>query len=277
MTPIMIVRGRSTLPVWPANSSPHPDSTSKDSFCSHFPPHVATLSNGRIHKKKMDRNRRCSVESKTCTLSFPYKVHQILEDAENCGFEEIVSWMPGPILHSCEKNRSSSNDGAHRLVTFRVHKPKEFALLIMRRYFPSTNKYRTFQRNLNIWCFDRVQQGPQKNAYHHPFFVRGHTSLCQQMVRVKNKSQAERGPGKIFYGKENIMLTKEPAPSWRKGQEKDENPDLLFSDDALPELVLLPPSSSFAFLSSNEEPPVAQELLENFERNVEGWLRQEIL
>jgi hypothetical protein len=114
--------------------------------------------------------------------SFPFKLHRLLDDAENCGFDEIVSWM------------ATSEERGARRNAFRVHKPKEFARLIMprSRYFPRSSKYRSFQRQLNIWCFERIESGPHHNAYHHPLFVRGCQSLCEQMVRIKVKKQCQQ-------------------------------------------------------------------------------------
>jgi hypothetical protein len=147
------------------------------------------------------------------TSYFPFKLHRILDDAERDGFEEIISWMPGPVLACTKHNGSTSaNDrGAYR-DAFRVHKPKEFERLLMPRYFPFSNKYRSFQRNLNIWCFERVEKGPQKNAYHHPLFIRGQRSFCDQMVRVKTKNTTPNG-----------LQQKSSSGTTNKNQEEDAN------------------------------------------------------
>jgi hypothetical protein len=56
----------------------------------------------------------------------------------------------------------------------------------MPKYFDKT-KYKSFQRQLNMWGFDRVGSGPYKGAYLHSCFVRGQPQLCEQMQRTKIK------------------------------------------------------------------------------------------
>jgi hypothetical protein len=57
--------------------------------------------------------------------AFPWKLHRVLEESEQCGFSNIVSW---------QGNRA-----------FKVHDPKEFEKSIMQKYFNQT-RYKSFQR-----------------------------------------------------------------------------------------------------------------------------------
>ena len=106
-------------------------------------------------------------QSPTSTIPFPWKLHRILDDADIKGFNDIISWVP-------------SENG------FKVHKTKQFDEDIMPKYFDKT-KYKSFQRQLNMWGFDRVGSGPYKGAYLHSCFVRGQPQLCEQMQRTKIK------------------------------------------------------------------------------------------
>jgi len=54
------------------------------------------------------------------------------------------------------------------------------------RFFSQT-KYASFQRQLNIYGFNRFLRGQDKGAYYHLCFVRGHRSLVRNMVRRKIK------------------------------------------------------------------------------------------
>ena len=96
---------------------------------------------------------------------FPWKLHSLLEDAEDMGFDSIVSWLPGG-------------------TRFKVHDTEIFESLLTPRYF-NQNYYKSFQRQLNIYGFERVRQGRHKGAYFHDLFVRGEPGLCHQMVRTK--------------------------------------------------------------------------------------------
>ena len=62
---------------------------------------------------------------------FPFKLIEMLNDAEILNFTHIVSWLPDQ-------------------KSFRVHDTKEFAASIMSRYFTNQTKYKSFLRQLNM-------------------------------------------------------------------------------------------------------------------------------
>jgi len=116
-------------------------------------------------------------------FAFPFKLHSILENAEKFNEEEIISWLPSG-------------------KSFKIHKPKEFAESIMPQYFNQT-KYRSFQRQLYIYGFDRLKDksSDEYGAYYHELFVRGVSDLCLDMTRKKVKgtglSNEERRRNKV--------------------------------------------------------------------------------
>jgi len=59
------------------------------------------------------------------------------------------------------------------------------------RFFSQT-KYASFQRQLNLYGFQRLTHGPDKGAYFHFCFVRGKQSLVHGMVRRKVKGTRVR-------------------------------------------------------------------------------------
>ena len=101
------------------------------------------------------------------SLPFPWRVHELLSDAEKEGFTSIVSWLPD-------------------FAGFKVHKTKVFEKQILPRYFKQT-KYKSFRRQLNIWGFHRSEERPHKGGYWHPSFVRGRPTLCHNMKRTQIK------------------------------------------------------------------------------------------
>ncbi|CAJ1936517.1 unnamed protein product [Cylindrotheca closterium] len=118
------------------------------------------------------------------SISFPIKLHAILDQVEADGLSHIISWQP----HGrC----------------FVIHKPKEFADHVMPGYFRQT-KLTSFQRQLNLYGFNRITRGDDSGGYYHELFLRGKTFLCNRMVRTKVKgtrfkaaSSPEREPN--FY------------------------------------------------------------------------------
>ena len=98
--------------------------------------------------------------------TFPYKLFRMLENAERQGQEAIVSFA--------KEGRA-----------FIIHKPEEFVGKIMPHYF-TTSRMTSFQRQLNLYGFRRIADGPDKGAYYHKYFIRGRRKLCKKIKRKKN-------------------------------------------------------------------------------------------
>ncbi len=101
-------------------------------------------------------------------IQFPWKLHEMLDNADVEGFSDIVSWLPG-----------STN-------SFKVYQPGVFVEVIMPRYFKKI-QFPSFRRQINMWGFERIKSGAGKGGYRHPHFIRGMPSLCCMMKRVKIK------------------------------------------------------------------------------------------
>jgi hypothetical protein len=98
----------------------------------------------------------------------------MLDDVLANGHEDIVSWQP----HG---------------KAFRVHKPQEFATLIMPRYFKQT-QYKSFQRQLYIYGFMRItgKRMRDNGSYYHEQVIRGQKKLSLRMLRHKpNESRVD--------------------------------------------------------------------------------------
>jgi HSF-type DNA-binding len=93
---------------------------------------------------------------------FPGKLYDMLDSAEENGFESVVSWI---------------RDGR----AFMVHDPEKL-VDVLPMFFGQT-KYRSFRRQLNMWHFHRILEGPDRGAFTHPCFVRGNKQLCSYMSR----------------------------------------------------------------------------------------------
>ena len=91
----------------------------------------------------------------------------MLEDAENEGFAHIISWIPG----------------GHG---FKVHDSVKFTALVLPKYFDQKH-FKSFQRQLHIYSFERITVGCNRGAYRHELFVRHAPDLCAFMTRTKVK------------------------------------------------------------------------------------------
>ncbi len=103
------------------------------------------------------------------SIPFPMKLHNMLNHIalhEN-ELSDIVSWQP----HGrC----------------FCVKKIKEFTEDVLPRFFQQ-RKYPSFQRQLNLYGFNRITAGPDKGSYYHELFLRSKKALCRAIHRMKVK------------------------------------------------------------------------------------------
>ena len=77
--------------------------------------------------------------------AFPFQLYDLLNDAANEGFESIVSWLP-------------EGDA------FIVKEKTPFESQILPTYFKQT-KFKSFQRQLNLYSFTRWKDGPRKGQF----------------------------------------------------------------------------------------------------------------
>lgn len=102
---------------------------------------------------------------------FPQKLHQVLMRMDEDGYGDIMSWQP----HGrC----------------FILRKPEEFSNLLQ-KYF-NISKMASFQRQINLYGFSRLTQGPDKGGYYHELFLRGKPELSARMQRVRVKGTGVR-------------------------------------------------------------------------------------
>eukprot|EP00534_Pseudo-nitzschia_fraudulenta_P001862 CAMPEP_0201129996 /NCGR_PEP_ID=MMETSP0850-20130426/38526_1 /ASSEMBLY_ACC=CAM_ASM_000622 /TAXON_ID=183588 /ORGANISM="Pseudo-nitzschia fraudulenta, Strain WWA7" /LENGTH=492 /DNA_ID=CAMNT_0047399621 /DNA_START=222 /DNA_END=1700 /DNA_ORIENTATION=+ len=110
------------------------------------------------NKKTVDRELR---------QPFPVKVYEMLEHAEAKQFSHIVSW-----------NENGSG--------FMVHDKDHFTKEIVPHYFNLT-KYKSFQRQLSLYGFQRVTGGCKKGLRYHEKLRKGELELVRQMKPVGYK------------------------------------------------------------------------------------------
>jgi len=132
------------------------------------PPPTATNSRHQQHSQD-ERNAR---QLNPNAFQFPWKLHDMLDRSSSEGNEEVVSWV--------------DNGEA-----FRVNLPYVFVERIMPRFFKQT-KYKSFQRQLNLYGFTRLHNGPKKGGYKHKYFRRGQRTMCQLITRcpIRDSSSA---------------------------------------------------------------------------------------
>jgi hypothetical protein len=93
---------------------------------------------------------------------FPGKLHDLMEYVERQGLDSVISWIMG----GC---------------AFKIHDAKNIVDILP--LFFGLTKYRSLLRQINMWHFDKILDGPEKGGYFHPYFVKGNKALCSKMSR----------------------------------------------------------------------------------------------
>lgn len=95
---------------------------------------------------------------------FPEKFYRIVLEAERDGNQDIVSFFP--------HGRAIG-----------IHKPERFANELMPRYFKH-GRLSSFQRQLGLYGFGRINGGRDAGGYYHELFLRGRPALAAYISRV---------------------------------------------------------------------------------------------
>jgi hypothetical protein len=141
--------------------------------------------NSEIEQVKMDVTCSSSETSTVChdhsskeggkvrevRQSFPCKVYDMLQNADSQDFRFIVSW-----------NAEGSG--------FTVHNKDLFTSKIVPKYFNQT-KYKSFQRQLSLYGFQRITMGKNRGLRYHEKLLRGSRQFCREMKPIAYKP---RGP-----------------------------------------------------------------------------------
>jgi HSF-type DNA-binding len=121
-----------------------------------------------------DEHYRCAKrKGHGAKVPFPARLHQMLDEIENDGHADVISWQP----HGrC----------------FVVHKQKEFREVIMPKYF-KMSKFPSFLRQVNLYGFRRLtRKGPDKGGYYHELFLRNKKDLASAIPRLRIKGNGVR-------------------------------------------------------------------------------------
>lgn len=139
---------------------------------------------------------------------FPKKLHDMLQYAEENGMQNIVSWQPDA-------------------TAFRVHKPDPFVQLVMKKFFRQT-RYKSFQRQLHLYNFERIWDGPNKGSYQHELFIKGERDLSRYMARTArwekksekafSKEAMDTSPSHCMNSGINASIHVTTIPLWKIAQ-----------------------------------------------------------
>ena len=98
--------------------------------------YAAKTAKGKKKKKTITNTKSPSNMQYISEGLFPCKLHDLLDYAESCGMENVISW---------------TNDGR----AFIVHDQDKLVETLLPLFFGQT-KYRSFHRQLNMWSFERA-------------------------------------------------------------------------------------------------------------------------
>lgn len=114
--------------------------------------------------------------------TFPFKLYRMLSILEDLGLHDIIAW----------KSHGRS---------FQVLHGDNFVKVVLPKFFKQT-KLTSFQRQLNLYGFKRLLNGPDMGAYYHPLFLREKQFLCKAIFRTKVKGTSKRRKASDLVGSE---------------------------------------------------------------------------
>ena len=159
-------------------TSPSKRNQKRTGQAAHSKAHRHLITRHEYHDHALDPIDAVGVGSPSCrgtvvngTTPFPTKLYEMINEIDNQGFAEVVSWQP----HGrCFK--------VHDVSTFKV---------LLQSYF-KLSKLASFQRQLNLYGFQRLTVGLDKGSYYHELFLRSRPDLVRRIDRVKVKGTGVR-------------------------------------------------------------------------------------
>mmetsp|Transcript_21724 Transcript_21724/g.32889 ORF Transcript_21724/g.32889 Transcript_21724/m.32889 type:complete len:271 (-) Transcript_21724:82-894(-) len=130
---------------------------------------VGAVSSASGHRPTESHRSSSRTANKDKEFQFPAKLYEMLEIVDSLGLSDVVTWLPN--------GRS-----------FQVKDPTKFMELVVPRFFKAT-KYRSFQRQLNLWGFIRVVKGQGNGVWYHESFIRGSPEMISKLTRTRIKGQ----------------------------------------------------------------------------------------
>jgi HSF-type DNA-binding len=108
------------------------------------------------------------------TDRFPCRLHRMLEGVSASGHSSIVRWLP--------HGRA-----------FKIYHKAWLVEHVLPVYFPFQTEYASFQRQLNIYGFVRLNcKGADKHGYYHELLLRGKSRMATLIPRKVGKGPAVR-------------------------------------------------------------------------------------
>jgi len=123
---------------------------------------------------------------------FPQTLMELLSSED----PEIVTWLPSG-------------------KAFIVRSPKKFVEFVLPRFFKQT-KITSFQRQLNMYGFRRIADGPEMGAYRHELFLRDKPHLCstiQRKKRVRKRKAPKSVPPRSSFPRTEVLAQEQQALS----------------------------------------------------------------
>mmetsp|Transcript_18564 Transcript_18564/g.26401 ORF Transcript_18564/g.26401 Transcript_18564/m.26401 type:complete len:271 (+) Transcript_18564:61-873(+) len=132
---------------------------------------LVAASIGRHPTESHGSSAQAQTANRDKEFQFPTKLYEMLEIVDSLGLSHTVSWLP--------HGRS-----------FQVKDPDQFMDLVVPQFFKAT-KYRSFQRQLNLWGFQRIVKGQKQGngVWYHEYFIRGNPELIPNIIRTRIKGK----------------------------------------------------------------------------------------
>jgi HSF-type DNA-binding len=146
--------------------------------------------------------RRCYGRHVRTGFLFPVQLHRALQEIERDGLEHIVSWAAhGQCLVIHRSQEFASQVLPRYEMSPQSHIRSRRAVPMLTRVFLCSyrffrhNHWASFQRQLNLYGFQRIPWGPDRGGYYHKHFCKDRPSLCWYIQRISVKGTRLRTAG----------------------------------------------------------------------------------
>jgi hypothetical protein len=179
-----------------------------------------------------DNSKHDGGKTREVRQPFPCKVYDMLEDADEKGFADIVSW-----------NKEGTG--------FTVHSKERFTKDIVPKYFNQT-RYKSFQRQLSLYGFERATSGTIKGLRYHDNLRRGYSHLCRQMKPIGYKPRGQEKLQEMKQDAETSRSRSVSPPMEKTASQQDTGSD----HQAMPSLPTVISSESIHKENLQATPPL---------------------
>lgn len=131
-----------------------------------MPPNDATIDQGSSSSPTPNAQLHLKKKRPYNHESFPEKLYRMMEDMESEGRTDVISFSPSG-------------------TSLFIHRAETLSAEVLPRFFRHSS-IASFKRQMRMYGFRKISQGPDEGAFSHKFFIKGRPDLAKQIRRTND-------------------------------------------------------------------------------------------